>query len=78
MAIDLNFSRRLAGLFFVAALLVCGCSEQIYYSTQQWQRSQCREIDEQSAKDNCLKQTDTSYQQYSVGRLPGAEPGGSN
>jgi hypothetical protein len=51
-------------LLLLAALLAGCSSKQLYASGQQWQRSECRKIEDRDERMRCEQGADRSYESY--------------
>jgi hypothetical protein len=52
-------------LLLIVVLLASGCStEQAYHSVKGWQKNECNKQADNAAREQCLKETDTSYDEY--------------
>lgn len=65
MRISLRIEFLLACAIAVSTLLVSGCtSQQLYATGQGWQRNECNKLLDQSERERCMRQADTSYDDY--------------
>ena len=49
----------------VGALFLAGCTtEQMYYSTQHWQRNECRKVRSGDDRTRCESRPQLSFEQY--------------
>ena len=52
-------------LLLIAAAFANGCStEQAYDSVKGWQKNECNRQVDNAAREQCLKEADTSYDEY--------------
>ena len=50
-----------------ATTLLGACSSQQLYATgQQWQKSECRKIEDRAERSRCERSSETSYDSYKV------------
>lgn len=48
-----------------ALVMISGCSsEQMYNAGSQWRRNECNTLQDQDARQRCLRQADTRYEDY--------------
>ncbi len=53
----------------IGAVLLSGCSaEQVYYSTQHWQRNECRKVRSGDDRTRCEARPLLSFEQYQAER----------
>jgi outer membrane biogenesis lipoprotein LolB len=48
-------------LALVAALLLPGCASSRYSPEAEWQRGQCGQINDEKAREKCLRSVDDEY-----------------
>jgi hypothetical protein len=60
----------------IAAAILCLCagcnSQQLYATTQGYQRNQCEHLPDQGERDKCLESANTSYDLYRRESAPGS------
>ena len=61
MKLALLFVARMIAISLVAS----GCtSQQVYYAAQGWQRNECNRVIDQSERERCVSQANTTYEDY--------------
>ena len=62
-------------LCLLGGAALAGCSsKQLYATGQQWQRSECRKIDDREERRRCEQSADRSYESYQAQTADAKKP----